>query len=371
VIPYFYPNIGGSERYCYELSRRLVKKGHEVSVLTTKLHKNHPSYEIIEGINIFRYPMLFDFMGSNPISYIIHGLKNIEGDIIHSHSYIFLTSLQATIMSKYYKKIPNIIHLHGGLDDGITVPDYSTNIKMLLKNRIYDNTLGKFIINNADKIASVSKKDINIAINKWKINPRVFCSLSNAIDPKEFKFNKIRLNNILFIGRLEMWKGINVLMSLIKKLYILRSDISFTIIGEGKYKNALINMSKKYDNMKVMGYVKREQLKTILSKSYLLIIPSYGIEGLPTVCLEALSSELPVVASNVGGLSELIIDGVTGYLFQPGDVSTCINKILNIVDNKKLRDEMGKNGRILIENKYNWDYIINKTDILYKDMVTS
>jgi glycosyltransferase involved in cell wall biosynthesis len=96
-----------------------------------------------------------------------------------------------------------------------------------------------------------------------------------------------------------------------------------------------------------------------------LILPSF-IEGLPTVCLEALASGVPVVASNIGGTSEVVIEGETGYLRPPHDLESMSDCVVKLLRDDNLRNRMGQAGRKLVEDGYSWERIAELTEQLYE-----
>ena len=170
--------------------------------------------------------------------------------------------------------------------------------------------------------------------------------------------------NVVFIGRLEPWKGIEVFLEVAKLIKKERGDVTFSIVGDGSLRNYVETTAHSL-NGKVFGLVPHERIPNILSEASILVLPSYT-EGLPTVCLEALAAEVPVVASNVGGTPEVVLDGETGYLIPPGNAHLCAEKVLRLLANENLRNKMGKRGRSLVEQFYTWNKIVEKTERIYE-----
>lgn len=365
VCSRFDPFVGGIEKFSYELSKRLAEQGHEVHIITSLLDRNWPLKEEKDGFHIHRCPCLIDFFHVNPLTFIIKKLMKIKPDIIHAHSYIFLTSNQAALTSKL-NRIPFILHLHGGLDVSLSLSDFSTQLKLSIKKTIYDHTIGKWTVRAADIVASVSREDLAFARKKWDIDKDRLSWIPNAIDLNEFHHNNCADLNVLFIGRLESWKGLTVFLKMAKIIGEKREDVNFIIIGKGNISKYVTIEASHLRNVKFLGFVPRSTIINLLSDATVLVLPSYGIEGLPTVCLEALAAEVPVVASNVGGTSEIVLDGETGYLFPPGNVHLCAEKVLKLLANDTLRRRMGKHGRNLVEQFYTWDKVVKKTERIYE-----
>ncbi|GAG97565.1 unnamed protein product, partial [marine sediment metagenome] len=146
-----------------------------------------------------------------------------------------------------------------------------------------------------------------------------------------------------------------------------RDDVTFTIVGDGSLRNHVENNFYN-DQIKVLGRVPHNKIPEIISNSTILTLPSY-MEGSPTVCLEALASEIPVVASDVGGTSEIVIEKETGFLVPSGDTKLFAKRIMTLLDNESLRKRMGKNGKKLIEKHYTWDKVVKKTVKIYKRLL--
>lgn len=371
VSAYSPPNIGGSERYCHELSKRLVERGHEVHLVTSKLERDSLSNETIDGIHVHRCPCIGNFWGVNPYTFIMHKLFNGRYDVIHAHSYIFLTSNQA-VFSPKTSRTPVLLHLHGGINWVPSRDDSSIWLKFQAKKRLYDPTIGRLTLQAASAVASVSLSDINSARNLWHLDASKFYWVPNAVDIEKFKVNPIDIKSkrlsVIFIARLEMWKGIDTLLEVAKIVGNEMEEVDFIIIGDGSLKRYIETVKARFNkNIKVIGQVSPEFIPEMLANASVLILPSY-MEGLPTVCLEALACEVPAVASNVGGVSEIIKDGETGYLFPAGDAQMCADRILKLLSDDKLRKMMGRNGRRLVKSVFTWEKVIEKTERIYEIM---
>ncbi|MCS7230249.1 MAG: glycosyltransferase, partial [Candidatus Kryptonium sp.] len=114
----------------------------------------------------------------------------------------------------------------------------------------------------------------------------------------------------------------------------------------------------------------RSDIPNILSQSDIFVLPSRW-EGLPLTIIEAMMAGLPVVASNVGGVSELVDNGVTGFLVPPGNVEVFVDALKTLVDNESLRQEMGKAGLKKAFEKFSLDNMLSKTNEVYWEVLRS
>ena len=362
---------GGSERFATELSKKLVERGHKVTLLTSDMD-SQTVYEETDGLEILRYRCINNLWNINPLTVILHKLlrESSKYDIIHAHGHIFFTSNQVAFAKKI-KDYKYILHLHGG----ITPESNDAPAKRLLvKKWFYDTTLGRFTVNSADAIASVSKIDINNAIRIFRSRKEKFVWIPPAVDTKKFCNSNFHRNNgtknITYIGRLEPWKGADLFIEAAKKIVAKNnSDIKFTVVGDGTLKYYLLKASVGYP-IKFLGSVNHENIPKILADSTLLLLPS-RLEGLPTVCVEASACGVPIVASNVGGTSEVVKHGYNGYIYYQPDLDKAIEYITVLLDSPSLREKMGSNGVKLVEKRFSWGKVTERVEKLYYKLINS
>ena len=154
------------------------------------------------------------------------------------------------------------------------------------------------------------------------------------------------------VGRLVEQKGYPCLVEAVKLVSDRVSNVEFFIVGDGEESNHLQNLIKKLDlseKVKLLGF--RSDIPSILSQWDIYVQPSLW-EGLCITVVEAIASGLPVVATNVGGIPESVIDGYNGFLVPPGNPEALVNKILELAKNPDLRQQMGNRSRRIAEKKY-------------------
>ncbi|MFC1732665.1 glycosyltransferase family 4 protein, partial [candidate division KSB1 bacterium] len=188
----------------------------------------------------------------------------------------------------------------------------------------------------------------------------------NGVDTELFKEGNKKEQQILYTGRLIDGKGLSELLAAAKIIYASFPDIKFIILGEGHMKNRLKDTIKKKSikNVVIKDYVKHDNIVKYYKKSIAYVLPSY-YENMPTGILEAMSSGLPVVASDVGGIPELVIDNKTGFLVKPKNEIKLAESIIKLMVNKKLREIMGKKGKERVEENFTWNIITKKFVKMY------
>lgn len=116
-----------------------------------------------------------------------------------------------------------------------------------------------------------------------------------------------------------------------------------------------------------VGYLLGDEKIKAFTQSDIFILPSYA-EGLPTTMLEAMAAGLPIIATSVGAIPEIIEDGKDGFLIEPGDHYALAERILRLAEDKILRRKMGKNNMNKIRKRYDRAVVVRKLDNLYAEM---
>src|SRR3989339_1850409 len=142
-----------------------------------------------------------------------------------------------------------------------------------------------------------------------------------------------------------------------------KNKVRFTIVGSGEKKEYLRNLAKE-KNVEVVftGNLEHSDVMKELTKNDIFVFIS-AWEGFPYTILEAMSKGLPVIASNVGGISE-VVDNNVGRLVE-NDAGQIANALLELINDKQLREELGENGRKLVEEKFSLENMLEKTGKIY------
>lgn len=364
INPYPPENLGGSEIFCKNLSINLNKTGKvQCDILTSDLLKKTHTTEYLRdyNINIYYKRFFFNLWGKNPIVFIYNFLrKNLSNyDIIHTHAYVFFTSIQCALLKKIHN-FPLITHLHGGFEEYL---HYSTStyekFQLIFKEKIFDPYIGKLPIEFADAIISVSNKDISIIQKKYKINKSNCFYIPNGVDIHKFRLiNDLKREYITFIGRLSHVKGFDIFLKIIKELYKKNKDLKFLVVGDGPLRKYLTKF-RNFLPITYFSYYPYEKIENIYNISKIILVTS-RFEGLPTSILESLACQTPVISSNVGGISEVISHKKNGFLFELNNYDSIVDDILELINDEKVLKNFGVNGRNQIKNSFSWEKITDQ-----------
>ena len=149
----------------------------------------------------------------------------------------------------------------------------------------------------------------------------------------------------LFVGRISAEKGLHTLL---KAWTLLEAPITLKVAGTGPLEQTIINQP----NIEPLGLQPPAQISTLMQQAAFLILPSEWYEGFPLVLVEALAHGLPVLASNLGSMVNIIEDGKTGLLFEPGNVEDLATKLKWLLDNPDECNRFGANARQVYLDKY-------------------
>ena len=352
LTPFFSPNIGGVETHLMDLTSELDHLGYKVFVqtyspLTTKIF--YKSHQTIGNIDIHRYKWfganlfhkleklpLFEFIYLTPYLFfriffwLLSNHRHI--DIIHSHG--ITAAFIGNILNFFYPKKKHIVSI------------YSSYSHINSKNFTFK--LIAFILNKSDHILTQSKISISqlqkIGVNKNKISQYFHWIDTDRFSPsspsKLFKQLKLKKTfTVLFVGRLIPSKGALLLAKIAAKL----PNINFLFIGTGPIFNQLQKMKKTNKNIYLLGDISYSKLHLYYPLADIFCLPSLYEEGWGRVLMESLSCKVPVLASNLGAVPE-VVDSSVSILVKPTP-NNFYQEILKLKNNPKLLSDLKNNSR--------------------------
>lgn len=367
---YFYPHKGGLEDYVHKLALGLVKKKYDIDILTTNSEKVQ-SHEKKDGFNIYRLDC-WNFL-NNKYPIILPSIKNFKiiknllknnYAFVNTHTRFWMTSSLGLIFSKF-NKIPLIHVEHGTCHTEVDSKFIS------LTNKMVDHTFGSWIVKSAKIRIGVSEASLDFMEHLGK---RGDIKISKGLDLKKFKKIKSNLRKklkikkedfvICYIGRAIYAKGVHDLIFAFNNTQ--KKNLKLLIVGDGDYKSCLKKLADKNRNILFLGEKNEKEVIEILSISNLFVNPSYS-EGLPTTVLEAGAVGLPVIATDVGGTKEVIINKKTGLLVKPKNIGSLKDAINKLLENKSLSNKFSRNLNRLIKKEYSYKNMITKFNEVYEN----
>jgi glycosyltransferase involved in cell wall biosynthesis len=176
-----------------------------------------------------------------------------------------------------------------------------------------------------------------------------------GLDPSLYRRDRPSFGKrVAFVGRLDPVKGALLLIEAMAEVLKTHPDATLTLAGDGPARapaEARATALGIGGSVNFAGYMSQPQVADLLANSDMLVLPSFA-EGLPVVYMEALASRIPVVASRVAGVQELVEDGVTGLTVPPGDVPTLVDRMSRLMADPDLAARMGEAGRKAVEREH-------------------
>lgn len=283
-------------------------------------------------------------------------------DLIHVHmasrASFYRKSGFIHISKKLNKKI--VIHMHGGGFEKFYKSECSKK-----KQAYIQKTL-----NHADRIIVLSKSWEKFFKEIVKESGKLLVFYNTVpVNQVEKNYNNVEL---LFLGSICKEKGIYDVLEVLPDIIKKYQTVKFYIGGDGE-KDKLtttIQQMKLQDNVKYLGWITGKEKERYLQHSTIYLLPSY-FEGLPISLLEAMSFKCAVIATNVGGIPEVINHKDNGLLFFPGDKVKLKEYLLMLVENSELRKSIAEAGYINVYSKYNSDQAINTLKNLYDQVLSN
>jgi glycosyltransferase involved in cell wall biosynthesis len=344
--------FGGGERYPYELARALAQ---HVSCELVTFGPNPGTTR--DGRLTIRVVRPLAYVGGHPARAIAPALTRLirDADIVHAHHMRAPSSVLAALTARV-RGIATVVTDHGlqGSDWGGLVP------------RLFDRFLA---------VSRYSAAELRAPRSRTRIVYGGADTVRHRPDPE------VRRAGVLFVGRLTPHKGIDVL------LRALPPDARLTVVGteghdprppERDYPKLLRALAAERP-VEFLGAIDDDELASRYRAAAVLVIPSvertcYGrlvavSELLGLVALEAMASGTPVIASRVGGLPEIVEDGITGYLVPPGDVAALRGRIADVLGHPGTAARLGSNARKRVVAELSWDRCAQRCLEAYRQLL--
>ena len=409
VIEYFRPmGAGGSGWSTYYLAKDLAANNQEVVVLTPNYGAKKTEFD--DGIRILRFPFYLklknfnqlpgNFALTNPF-WILWTVINLfllirkeNPDVIHVQGKY---SVPPAVIANLFVKKPLVATirdyqlicnygfcLYRGNKACNIFEYFSHDLTYYLKNYlkfpnplvIFLNVLYALWGRIARNLMKIFGMNVNIVVLSQK-QKEIF--LANGFKKvtvigNSFSFAKVlpkikKQNALLFAGRLTLGKGVGLLIKTLPKLMKSFPNYKFYFVGDGPLINDLTRLKRANKNIyiQILGQINHGSLLKLMSKVKLVLVPSLWPEPFGRVALEAISQGTPVVASNKGGLPEIIKDGRYGLIINPTKENLIKGVKRGLKENKKLQNNI-YNDFAIIKRKFQKD--ISKAYIkLYKNLI--
>ena len=260
--------------------------------------------------------------------------------LTHLHNHLGDSSCTVAMLAAEMSGVPFSFSLHG---PGIFFEPYRWRLDAKLERAQFVCCISHFCRSQAM---------IWTAPERWDRLHIIHC----GVDPGVFtvKRHEGQRTRLIFVGRLTAVKGVPILLEAVSRLRERHPGIELVLAGDGPDRawiEGRVQQLGLAGNVRITGYLSQEQVRDELSASDIFVMASFA-EGVPVVLMEAMTSGLPVVATRIAGISELVEDGVSGYLTPPGDIDSLVERTERLMDDSDLRNRMGAAGRAKVETEF-------------------
>lgn len=376
--------------FVYELSKRLGDEGLEIIVLAPH-HGGAKFYEEMDGLKVYRFPYFYPtkyqrlcyeggvlpnlkrsflarvqlpFLCLSELIYAVMIVRKEKIAAVHSH-WIIPNGIVGAIIRKIWK-IPHLSTAHAADVIALDKLPFKTKISsFILQNSDATTADGSHIKERLEEMLVPEVRGVmkeKILIQPMGVNIKRFEGLDKKVLREKYSLGSGFV--VLFVGRFAEKKGIEYLLDAMETVVSSHKDLKLLLAGSGPLEG---NLRKKVSEMEIdpyvnfMGWANMEQLAELYVLSDIVAVPSIvtssgDTEGMPTVIVEAMGAGKPVIASDVGGIKDVVINGHNGFLVEEKNSGALAERIIELIENSDLRNTLSQNAGIEGE-KYDWSIV--------------
>ncbi|MEW6716758.1 MAG: glycosyltransferase family 4 protein [Chloroflexota bacterium] len=366
IIQGYHPCVGGAERQLASIIPLLQERGVVVQVYTRR-YAGLKAYEEVSGVPVYRLPVpgpkamaaLSFVLAVQPM------LQKFRPQIVHAHE--LLSPTTAAITAKRLMGVPVVVKvLRGGL-----LGDLAKLRKKLLGGRRIS-----WIKRHVDRFIAVSR-EIEAELREISVREDRLAFIPSGVDTVRFyplnREEKDKLRStlglphvpiVIFTGRMEVEKRVDRLMRIWPKVLAVHPQALLVLLGSGGQLETWKRMAG--ERVVFMGQV--EEVTPFLQASDVFVLPS-STEGLSNALLEAMSSGLASVVTDVGGGRDAVVHGESGWLVPPDDMDTFQEALIKLLADPSLRSKIGRSGRERVVRSFSLSYMVDKLCALYDELM--
>ena len=382
VIPIFSPPhlFGGSQRVVYFVSKGLAKKGHEVVIYASDMknlkERTGKFIENVNGVTVVHFKNVSPLLSSKTRFILTITMKrSLERelnnfDVIHVHE---ARGFQHILVWWLARKsgVPYVVQAHGNLSEHFGG----------FSRKVYDKLFGKRFLRDASKVIAVNRVEASNC-TEFGVPEEKVEVIPNPIDMGDFnnlttrgifreKYN-VEPNSkvILFMGRVHPIKGVDILIHAFASM-VNNSKVDATLVIAGPddgHMEECLKIAKMYKLKNVLfteHLGDKERIHAYFDADVVVLPSRY--ETFPMTILEAYACGKPVVASRVGGLKELVLEGKTGILVSVGNVRELSEALTHVLYSDDFQN-VAIRTRNLIRHRYSLEFVVNKLESLYRKL---
>ncbi|HET6500736.1 MAG TPA: glycosyltransferase family 4 protein [Amycolatopsis sp.] len=390
MLSWEYPPVvvGGLARHVHALARHLARDGHEVVVLCrhdagTDASTHPGSDHVVDGVRVIRVaedPLHVTFerdlvawtlaMGHAMIRSGLELLRSWQPEVVHAHDWL-VTHPSIALAETARAPLVGTIHAteagrHSGwLSHPLNQQVHS--VEWWLANRSDELiTCSQAMRGEVARLFEIPGEEITVIHNGieergWQVPPAEIAHARRTYAPDGAPL-------LLYFGRLEWEKGVQDLIAALPEIRRAHPGTRLVVAGQGRHRDELIGQAGELgvsSSVEFAGHLPDRTLRAVLSAADAVVLPS-RYEPFGIVALEAAAARAPLVASTAGGLGEVVVDGVTGLAFAPGDVAALTTAVNAVLSDREAAARRAWTARSRLAADFDWARIATATAEVYR-----
>jgi glycogen(starch) synthase len=390
MLSWEYPPVvvGGLARHVHALARHLARDGHEVVVLCRHVAgtdaQTHPTTDrVVEGVRVIRVaedPMHVTFeqdliawtlaMGHAMVRHGLQLLRTWPPDVVHAHDWLVAHPAIALAEAAGKPLVGTIHATEAGRHSGWL--SYPLNQQV--------HSAEWWLANRADQLITCSQAMRAEVAGLFEVPADDITVIHNGIEQRGWRVPADEVAHaratfapngeplLVYFGRLEWEKGVQDLLAALPGIRRDHPGTRLVVAGRGRHLEELVAQARKLRVRRAVhfaGHLPDRELRTALAAADAVVLPS-RYEPFGIVALEAAAAEAPLVASTAGGLGEVVIDGITGLAFAPGDSVALRAAVDSVLRDRKAARRRARTARARLAEDFDWARIAEATAQVYR-----
>ncbi len=359
---YFPPEIGGLESHVHYLCRALVARGHKVDVVTSRSRPALPAHDVIDGIGVWRTWL----PGRNTAGWAAHALCSVprlatlaeRADVLHAQD---IAAVLPCMAAQRVRRAPIVTTYH------------TSHFLMRAGSPFWRPVFARFLRAAAHNFAASSEiaevaraiaPDVSVEALTNGVETSVFRPVAPSLDPAAEGRRRVIVPRRLFEKN-----GVEHFVRAMPEI-VRRIDAEAIVVGDGPERGRLEALAQELgvsDRVCFLGARAHEEMPGLLSSAEVAIFPSL-MEATSVAALESMACGLPVAASRVGGLPE-IVGAEVGGLFEPGDPASLAGVVVRLLEGGRLK-ELGAEARRRVVERWSNDRLADRHLAVYETLVS-
>lgn len=380
VSDWYLPKLGGVETLVHEFSRCMNNLEEvEVEIITQDFSNTLAFQDTISnegGVKVrrlagFTIPIWKVYFHPELPFKMKEIFKKSDYDVVHTHHFFTpLSVLSTNVAKRMHPKRECVIatnHTYHARSDSILfkIPKLLTSLAGKSADRVFvGSDAAAKIVREVCEEDKIRKIGYGVPLDGFNPNKK-----SEELRDELGVGSGIM---IFYAGRFGKRKGADYLLQAFKKAEDEMEDATLVLVGKGPEEEKYRKIIRKLDlgdRVRIEGYQPKEKLQEFYASCDFAVFPSVRDESFGRVLPEAMASEKPFIATDIPGFDEVFEEG-TGFLVSPRDSEALANKMVELYEDESLRERLGKKGRKVANEKFNWEKIIERTLEIYNEVLS-